>query len=300
MADLADQCHYAPLRRSTSLRFIVAYLYRQSGERDRYVYDEFWRCIQDPYERSTCNEQARYFRHRDTTSSLKAMVRIAGFPQTPQFMQQLRDSRLRPPDASEGDMCNHYRNKPEMIPSWRDYIGAKQSETYSGIEAGVWPKRKAIIVREDASKGRILDVMSWGFAWQRAGKKPGTFVQENTTNVRNLNSNLWNNSINIAAYRCLVPFNSFAEPKPEAGREEIWFKVNDAPVSAFAGIWRPGNAERGNMFAFLTCEPNPLVKPIHPKAMPVILHPEDYGRWLGGETAEKMATPFPGQLMAIQ
>ena len=32
--------------------------------------------------------------------------------------------------------------------------------------------------------------------------------------------------------------------------------------------------------AFLTCEPNPLVVPIHPKAVPVILHPDDYDRWL--------------------
>lgn len=141
--------------------------------------------------------------------------------------------------------------------------------------------------------------MSWGFAWKRAGKKPGTFVQENTTNVPNLNSNLWRYSINSASYRCLVPFSSFAEPKAGAGREEVWFAVSAAPVSAFAGIWTPGNAERGNMFAFLTCDPNPLVKPVHPKAMPVILHPEDYGRWLDGTPAEQLAVPFPSQLMTI-
>lgn len=96
--------------------------------------------------------------------------------------------------------------------------------------------------------------------------------------------------------RCLVPFNQFAEPKPNAGREECWFKVNEEPVSAFAGIWRP--CEEGNVFAFLTCEPNPLVKPIHPKAMPVILQPSDYDRWLGGEAADQFALPFPSQLMS--
>jgi putative SOS response-associated peptidase YedK len=73
--------------------------------------------------------------------------------------------------------------------------------------------------------------------------------------------------------------------------------VTDAPVAAFAGIWR--STDEGNVYAFLTCEPNPLVKPLHPKAMPVILHPEDYLRWLGGAPAGELAVPFPTQLMAL-
>ena len=52
--------------------------------------------------------------------------------------------------------------------------------------------------------------------------------------------------------------------------------------------------------AFLACELNPLVAPIHPKAMPVILHLDDYDRWLAGDDAEKMAVPFPSQLMTIE
>lgn len=97
--------------------------------------------------------------------------------------------------------------------------------------------------------------------------------------------------------RCLVPFTAFAEPKPNAGREEVWFAVPNVPSAAFAGIWRPSRV--GNVFAFLTCEPNPLVAPVHPKAMPVILHPEDYDRWLGGDPVADLAVPFPSQLMSI-
>ena len=68
-------------------------------------------------------------------------------------------------------------------------------------------------------------------------------------------------------------------------------------MSAFAGLWRPSN--EGNVYAFLTCEPNPLVAPLHPKAMPVILHPEDYDRWLDGADATELAVPFPSQLMSV-
>ena len=95
-----------------------------------------------------------------------------------------------------------------------------------------------------------------------------------------------------------MPFSTFAEPKPNAGRDEVWFRVTDAPMSAFAGIWR--QTVEGNVFAFLTCEPNPLVAPIHPKSMPVILHPQDYECWLTGNDVLDLATPFPSQLMSSE
>lgn len=68
-----------------------------------------------------------------------------------------------------------------------------------------------------------------------------------------------------------------------------------APNAAFAEIGPP--SEVGNVFAFLTCEPNPLMAPIHPKAMPVILQPEDYSCWLGGDPVVDLAVPFAPQLM---
>jgi len=80
---------------------------------------------------------------------------------------------------------------------------------------------------------------------------------------------------------------------------ERWFNLPSSPIFAFAGIWRP--SEEGNCYAFLTCEPNPVVAPIHAKAMPVILHPEDYDHWLDGEveSACSLAQPFPSQLMRV-
>jgi len=41
--------------------------------------------------------------------------------------------------------------------------------------------------------------------------------------------------------------------------------------------------------------------PIHAKAMPVILHPEDYDHWLDGEveSACSLAQPFPSRLMRV-
>nr|WP_220128706.1 MULTISPECIES: SOS response-associated peptidase family protein [Sphingobium] len=162
----------------------------------------------------------------------------------------------------------------------------------------IWPRKPAIVVR--SSEGRtIVDQMIWGVPRTMSGKRPGTTITKHITNVRNLDSPFWRSMIAAPAQRCLVPFTQFAEPKIGQGREEWWFTIKEQPVSCFAGIWRPSAA--GIVFAFLTCEPNPLVAPLHPKAMPVILQPEDYQTWLTGDldAARALAQPFPSQLMAV-
>ena len=193
-------------------------------------------------------------------------------------------------------MCNHYRNNPEHIPSWREYIGYEIGREWSETKIDVWPKYKAIIVRSEGGR-RVGETMQWGVPYTMPGKREGTTVTKRITNVRNLTSLFWRSMLAKPEQRCLVPFTSFAEPKPNAGREECWFSITGTPVAAFAGIWRPST--EGDVFAFLTCEPNPLVNRIHPKAMPVILHPDDYDAWLNGTPAIDLAAPFPSQLMVV-
>src|SRR5271166_1987280 len=84
----------------------------------------------------------------------------------------------------------------------------------------------------------------------------------------------------------------------------MWFALSeDRPLFAFAGLWTPWRGVRGpksapiegehELFGFLTTEPNAIVTPIHPKAMPVILtDPGEIDLWLSVErywTAEAIA-----------
>lgn len=194
-------------------------------------------------------------------------------------------------------MCNHYQNQPEAIETWREYIAWDlPADEFSEIKLDIWPKRKALIGRK-RDGAHVIEAMQWGVPCTFPGKRPGTTISKQITNVRNLASPFWGSMLANPDQRCLVPFTAFAEPKPGAGREEVWFAVSETPVAAFAGIWRP--SVDGEVFAFLTCEPNPLVAPIHPKAMPVILHPEDYERWLDGDDAAELTRPFPSQLMQV-
>jgi putative SOS response-associated peptidase YedK len=91
---------------------------------------------------------------------------------------------------------------------------------------------------------------------------------------------------------CLVPFNSFStyarEPNPVTKRKDVVLFAHDdnRSLSAFAGLWTEFKGERGTKanpvpgplgYGFRTTEPNGIVAPIHPKAMPEILTTDEEG-----------------------
>jgi putative SOS response-associated peptidase YedK len=118
----------------------------------------------------------------------------------------------------------------------------------------------------------------------------------------------------MAGHRCLVPVTSFWEydhrSKPPV---PTWFAQDDArSLFFFAGIWRPWTGTRGTkaalevgqhlLFSFLTTEPNAVVAPVHPKAMPVLLlNEQDRETWLMGssEAALVLQSPAPDDALRI-
>ena len=88
-----------------------------------------------------------------------------------------------------------------------------------------------------------------------------------------------------------------------------WFALGEKrPLFALAGLWRPWTGTRAKtegeheLFAFLTTEPNAVVAPIHPKAMPVLLTTaEDYDIWLTAPVQEalKLQRPLPDGALTI-
>ncbi|MEJ0092835.1 MAG: SOS response-associated peptidase family protein [Methylocella sp.] len=80
-----------------------------------------------------------------------------------------------------------------------------------------------------------------------------------------------------------------------------WFALDESrPLFAFAGIWRLWTGERKGetrehrLFSFLTTESNDVVRPIHAKAMPVLLTtPEEWDTWLEGSLDDAIALQRP-------
>ncbi|MET1756517.1 SOS response-associated peptidase family protein [Novosphingobium sp. RD2P27] len=209
-------------------------------------------------------------------------------------------------------MCNHYRLQADYERLMRGIPGLH--EAADGLTAGiepeqidVWPTRPnateleavkypGTVVRWEGDR-QVIDRMAWGIVTTIKGARDQP-LKKAVTNVRNLASPLWKGTLASRSQRCLVPFSRFAEPKIGEGRAEHWFSVSARPTACFAGIWRV--SEGLPRFAFLTCAPNPLVAPLHPKAMPVILHEDDYDRWMEGADAAELAQPFPSQLMTLE
>lgn len=190
-------------------------------------------------------------------------------------------------------MCNLYRLDAPANQIAAHFGAEPGSDPWSG--GYVAPKRPGPVIVSDGKAGdrRHIVPMLWGFPPPPQGRAP-------VTNVRNLSSPFWIGTLRHTELRCLIPVTAFQEWSGETGaKRQHWFHLPASPIFAFAGIFR--RTEDWNCFAFLTCEPNRLVGAVHPKAMPLILHPEDYGAWLTADwgSAQRLVEPFPSQLMAV-
>ena len=171
---------------------------------------------------------------------------------------------------------------------------------------GIFPDGLAPTIRETPD-GRTLSMQRWGFP-----APAGMAASHLVTNIRNTASPFWRQWMQ-PQHRCLIPVSAFCEYA--AGRPAVphWFALDPSrPLFAFAGLWRPWHGTRGTradpadgdheLFAFLTCAPNAVVRPIHPKAMPVILRtPAEYDLWLSGsvEQALTLQRPLPDNALAL-
>src|SRR3954447_16005602 len=169
----------------------------------------------------------------------------------------------------------------------------------------IFPDQLAPVVRTAKDGVRELTMMRWGFP------PPPNLGTRPVTNVRNAKSPYWRGWLK-AEFRCLVPATSFCEYTDGQPKVPHWFALDESrPLFAFAGIWRPWTGTRGTkaapaegehlLYSFLTTEANEVVKPIHPKAMPVLLTSDQFDTWLSAPVEEALALqrPFPSDQMQI-
>lgn len=238
-------------------------------------------------------------------------------------------------------MCNLY-SMTTNVQAIRDFVRTSREfrlhENLGNFPPlpGIFPDQFAPIVRNTEAGVMELAMMRWGMpsssrALYEAARARAQKVQQKegrdltpeefnklaamepdrgTTNIRNVDSMHWERWL-APQFRCVVPFNSFSEfLKGEGG--DIWFAFDDSrPLAFFAGIWAPQwtsvrKISEGkvttDLFAFLTTDPNAEVKPIHPKAMPVILRtPEEVELWMTAPWSEarKLQRPLPDGLLRI-
>lgn len=197
-------------------------------------------------------------------------------------------------------MCNRarLRAEPETLftrfgANW--LVPRPTDNRFNWVE--LTPRSRAYVIRQN-DRGRGVDIMTWDVLGGQAAWP--------MTNVRNLHLSQWRRLAERTENRCLVPLTEFCEWTPQKfdlgdGKKpckgEMWFAVPDQPIFAVAGFWQASAA--GNGFTMVTCDPNPMVAAVHPKAMVLILHLQDHERWLTGSYDDVVALqqPYPASLM---
>ncbi len=228
-------------------------------------------------------------------------------------------------------MCNLYSHTRNVEAMRRLFAGFSDGGVNLPVQPAIFPDYDAPVIRNEPG-GPRLAMARWGMPsskqalFQAASKRAdrlrakGQAVDFNallrlepdsgTTNIRNTSSAHWKRWLGVEN-RCLVPFTSFSEFNRDAGGD-VWFAFGAARPTAFlAGIWTSQwtcvrkiktGEETCDLYAFLTTEPNTEVRPIHPKAMPVILTtPAECETWMSApwEEARALQRPLPDGSLEI-
>jgi putative SOS response-associated peptidase YedK len=169
----------------------------------------------------------------------------------------------------------------------------------------VYPDYEAPVIVSLADGNRVVRDMRWGFP-EFEGERGVR------TNVRYPKSPQWQGKFEVGS-RCVVPADAFCEyqdgPSPKPKR---WFGRPDGKPFFFAGTWMAWEGTRGTkkapvtgkheVFTFLTSSANKVVKPVHAKAMPVLLLTDsDIETWLTAPTDEalKLQKPAPDDAVVV-
>lgn len=194
-------------------------------------------------------------------------------------------------------LCNRYASEVRKAGLEREFFGFDEvSDTRINAILEVFPKSIGPVIgkRKDGSLGWTR--MRWGLPG------PSSMGGAPVTNIRNIASPHWRPVLG-PAHRCLVPFTAFSEYEdnsPRGAKIIRWFAPRNRGMLMFAGIWRSWSGDYGSkkepnfgdhlLYSFLTTEPNDIVRPVHAKAMPVVLATQEaQHEWLNA-AADQVAT----------
>ncbi|PVX31495.1 DUF159 family protein [Sphingomonas pokkalii] len=195
-------------------------------------------------------------------------------------------------------MCNLYQLRKSAAEVAAHFGVDTPVQSNAGEE--VYPGYPGMVVREEAGT-RVLQSMVWGFPLRLKGMSP-TAKPKPVNNIADLTKPMWSGLARKREWRCLIPLTGFAEAEGAKGsKTRTWFSVKEAPIFAWAGLWRD-SAEWGPVYSGVMTDCNEAIRPVHDR-MPVLLHRDDHDRWLHGGFDDILgfqARCFPDGLIVME
>lgn len=195
-------------------------------------------------------------------------------------------------------MCNLYRldTSANQI---EDEFAAMRPPGLNAGEVEVYPGARGLVVRAEVG-ARVIQAMTWGFPMKLKGMKEGSKPRA-VNNIANVDAFPWKFIAGRPENRCIIPLTGFCEAEGAKGsKTRTWFSLPDRPIFAWAGMWKESE-EWGPVYSGLMTDCNELVANVHDR-MPVLLHREEYDRWLRGsldDVREFQNRCFPPELMMM-
>lgn len=196
-------------------------------------------------------------------------------------------------------MCNRYQ--PGERQRIEDYFNAKLLREYNAGQPTVHPKEPGWVVRQRDGQ-MVLEQMTWGFPVILRGKQGQPLKPKPVNNARfDKLGAFWKRWASQPEHRCLIPASRYAEAVGTPGRmTETWLSIKDAPLFAWAGLWRSSD-EWGDCYTGVMTGHAPEFKHIHDRS-PVILLPDQWQTWLTAPLADlcQFEPPFPAGKMNVE
>lgn len=186
-------------------------------------------------------------------------------------------------------MCGRYSHSREH--RYDVFIGDYRIVVIMGRRFNIAPTQRTRVVKLEDGKP-VLAEMGWGLI-PFFSKEPKMEFSTINAKAETLNSKpMWKRLLKDK--RCLIPADGFYEWEKAGDKKLPWrFVLKDREPFMFAGLWDRWSdpSQELETFTIITTSANSLAAKVHNR-MPVILHKEDYQKWLQTPD-ETLLKPFP-------
>lgn len=179
-------------------------------------------------------------------------------------------------------MCNLYTVRKSVDEVAR-HFGVKVPDGIPNTPERLHKGSPGLVVVERDGE-RALESMTWGHP-SRPSKMKAESKSLYVNNIADFGGWMWRKLAEKPKYRCLIPFDAFAEAEgPDGAKTITWMTVDDEP--AWLGLWNEGT-EFGNVYAGAMTDANKDMSAVHTR-MPIFAFRDEWDRFMHGSFEDLM------------